>query len=455
MARRTLQQFLPGRNALVIASLVFLFAATRVVNFLMLQSESAEFVANDVGYYGFHLHHMGTTGLDTMVEYPLPALWILQGLYLIGGGWETWGPWFAGSMLVLDASVAVSLYRRRNAAGALFWILFTAANGAIVWFRFDLIPAALVAWACLWLTTRPRVAGALVGLGAAIKLWPALLAFPLATPRPLPGTHAFRRLTGFLVLGVGLGIASLLAAGWTRSASPLAWQRDRGLQIESVPATPLMFLRTFTDNPNWPMQLSDHNAIELLPPTPQDPHIGAGVELMLSVSSVLTVASFVLTAILTMRLARAFRRDSTRFVEATILVVLALVLATLVANKTLSTQYVLWLGGPVGALLVVRRSAWLARPVKLLAAWLLVVAAMTQYTYPWGTYGIMAVPTGSGFETSVLILRNLLLVGLCVWVTTLAWRATAPGEPGATGGELPPPVPADRTATGAAQSGGV
>lgn len=430
MARRALHHLLPGPQAWTIAALALLFAATRVITYLMWQSDAAEFVANDVGYYGYHLHQMATHGSEAMVEYPLPAIWILQALYWLGGGWQTWVPWFSGTMLVLDALVAISLYRRRRVGGCLFWILFTGANGAIVWFRFDLIPAALVAWACLWLAIRPRVAGAMVGLGAAIKLWPALLALPLAAPRPVPGTRAFGRLTGFLVVGVGLGIASLVAVGWERSASPLAWQRDRGLQIESVPATPLMFLRTFTDNPNWPMGLSEHNAIELLAPTPQQPEIGAGVEALLMVSSVLTVLSFVLTAVLTVRLLRAFRQDSPRATEAMILVVLVVVLATIVANKTLSTQYVLWLGGPVAALLVVRRSPWLARPSRLLAVWLLVVGAMTQYTYPWGTFGIMALPTGSGFETSVLILRNTALVGLLVWTIRLAWRATARGGDG-------------------------
>ncbi len=416
----------PGRNAVVIGSLVVMFIVTRVITYLLWQTDAAEFVARDVGYYGYHLHHLSTDGTEAMVEYPLPAVWILQALYVIGGGWQTWAPWFSGTMLVLDALVAISLYRTGRVSGSAFWILFTAANGAIVWFRFDLIPAALVAWACLWLTTRPRVAGAMVGLGAAIKLWPALLAIPLAAPRPLPGTRAFHRLTGFVVVGVGLGIVSLLAVGWERSASPVAWQAERGLQIESVPATPLMFLRTFTDNPNWPMELSEYNAIELLPPTAAEPGIGAGVELMLDVSSVLTVLSFVLTAVLTLRLVRAFRYDSHRSAEAIILVVLAVVLATIVANKTLSTQYVLWLGGPVAALLVTRRSEWLVRPVRLLAGWVLVVAAMTQYTYPWGTFGIMGQPNGSGFETSVLILRNLCLVGLLAWTTRLAWHATSP-----------------------------
>ncbi len=46
----------------------------------------------------------------------------------------------------------------------------------------------------------------------------------------------------------------------------MTWQGERGLQIESVPATPLMFLRTFTDNPSWNIFLSPYNALELQGP---------------------------------------------------------------------------------------------------------------------------------------------------------------------------------------------
>lgn len=420
---------LPSRFSPLVPALALgvLFIVTRVITYLMWRHPDAHFVANDVSYYGAHLWQMLEQGETVMTEYPMPAVWILQAIYTIGGGWQTWFPWFAGTMLVLDALVAMSLFRARRVGPAVFWILFTAANGAIVWFRFDLIPAAFVAWACVWLATRPRLAGAMVGLGAAVKLWPALLIFPMLAPRPVPGTHAWRRLTGFVVAGVGLGILSLIAVGWSRSASPLTWQSERGLQIESVPATPLMFLRTFTSDPGWPVALSEFNAIELLQPTAQQPDIGAGVHFMLAVSSVLTVGSFLLTAVLTWRLMRAHRRESPQLSEAVLLAVLAIVLATIVANKTLSPQYILWLGGPVAALLLHPRSPWLVRPTRLLAVAMVALGALTQYTYPWGTYGIMGMPNGSGFETSVLILRNLLVVVLATWVSILTFRATRVG----------------------------
>ncbi len=413
-------------------ALVLLFVATRALNIWLWQHPAAYFVANDISYYSYFTWCFdeglvsgspqcveAANGLGIMAEYPLPAQWILQGIYWLADGYETYFGWFAGIMLTLDAVVAASLFRRDNAKGSLVWILFTAAGGPIMYFRFDLIPAALVVWACLFLATRPRVAGALVALGAAVKLWPALLALPLAAPNPLQRGAGRNRLLGFLVAGFALGMSSLLLGGWSRSISPLVWQSRRGLQMESVPATPLMFLRTFTESQSWPVFLSKWNALELQ---------GPGVGFLLQVSTVLTVGWVLLTALLSWRLLRHFHRQSPALHEAMLLVVLASVLATIIANKTLSPQYILWLGGPLAVLVLSRRSDWLHRPLRLVTVALIVVAGLTQYTYPWATFGIMGMPNGSGLETSMLILRNIILVATTLYTIRLAWRVTKPPE---------------------------
>ncbi|MDO5737021.1 MAG: glycosyltransferase 87 family protein [Propionibacteriaceae bacterium] len=410
-------------------ALLLLFLVTRALNIWFWQQPAASFVANDVSYYSYYTWCFdvgleegsgqcvdAAAKLGIMAEYPLPAQWLLQLVYWLADGFEHYFKWFAGLMLVLDAVVAASLFRRGNAKGALVWILFTAACGPIMYFRFDLIPAALVAWACLLLAARPYLAGALVAAGAAVKLWPAMLALPLVAPNPLRRGAGRARLLGFLVAGFVLGMSSLLLGGWSRSISPLVWQSRRGLQMESVPATPLMFLRTFTDSGAWPVFLSEWNALELQ---------GPGVGLLLQLSTVLTVGWVVLTAVLSWRLLRQFRRQSPALHEAMLLVILASVLATIVANKTLSPQYILWLAGPLAVLVMSRRSEWLRGPLKLVTVGLVIVAALTQYTYPWGTFGIMGMPNGSPLETSMLILRNLLLSGIAVYTTLLAWRITA------------------------------
>ena len=422
LAEAPTQRQSPGHSEFGrVTGLIFIFLATRILIGLSMTLEQVSFVANDVGYYAYYLFRMANGEGELMVEYPVPAVWILQALYFIGGGYETWVPLYVTFFLLLDGAVAASLYRRGNAAGSLFWILFTGAQGAIVWYRFDLIPAALVAWACVLLMSRPRVAGGLIGFGAAIKLWPALLIAPMLAPNPLKAGPARRRLFGFVAVGSALAAASLLTSGWARSASPIGWQSGRGLQIESVPATPLMWLRTFTDNPSWPIALSEYNALELDRAAP-------GVELMLQVSSVLTAASIALAIFLTYRLIRNLDREDPRLRDAIILAVFSIVLATIIANKTLSPQYLVWLGGPVAALLVNVRTGWLKRHVQVLAASLVVLAGCTQFTYPWGTYGIMSIPLGSGPETSVLVLRNIGLVALTCYAIALTLMASTRGS---------------------------
>lgn len=421
--------------------LVLAFLATRALNIWFWLQPAANFVANDISYYSFYTWCLDSglmegseqcvqadTKLGIMAEYPLPAQWLLQGVFWLANGFEAYFQWFAGLMLLLDAVVAATLFRRRNGRGALLWILFTGACGPIMYFRFDLIPAALVAWACMLLAARPYVAGALIAMGAAVKLWPAMLALPLVAPNPLRRGAGRMRLVGFLVAGVALGMSSLIVGGWTRSSSPLVWQSRRGLQMESIPATPLMFLRTFTDNDAWPVFLSEWNALELQ---------GPGVNLLLTASTVLTIGWVLLTAVLSWRLLARFRLQSRLLHEAMLLVILASVLATIVANKTLSPQYVLWLAGPLAVLTLSRQSEWLRAPLRLMNVVLIIVAALTQYTYPWGTFGIMGMPHGAPLETSMLILRNLSLVGAALYAISLAWRATgsaagAPSRPALT-----------------------
>ncbi|MFT3886961.1 MAG: glycosyltransferase 87 family protein [Arachnia sp.] len=409
-----------------ITALLAAFVFTRILILLSLKLDQVSFVANDVSYYTAYLFQFEQGDTSAMQEYPMPAVWILQAIYTLGGGWEHWSPWYSAAMLVLDFAVAATLYRRATPTAALFWILFGAAQGGIVWFRFDLIPAALVAWACVLVMRHPAVSGALLAAGAAIKLWPALLIAPLLAPDPLRPGPARRRVLGFAVTGLALALASLVAVGWDRTVSPVTWQQHRGLQIESVPATPLMWLRTFTDNPSWNIKLSDYNALEIVAGSP-------GVDLLLTVSSVLTGAAVVLAVALGVRLIRNVRADDPRLPSALLLAVLAIVLAIVVSNKTLSPQYVLWLGGPVAALLLAPLSARLRRHVTVQAVALVIVGGLTQLTYPWAAFGIMAIPVGSGPETAILVLRNaalVLLTGHAVWLALISSRRASPNLSG-------------------------
>lgn len=385
-------------------------------------SNHSRYLANDVNYYAFWLDRIPVDGLrHVMVEYPVPVVWILRLLYSFAVVPEAWMLVFGATMAAIDLGIACFLWRSVSRSAGVYWMSFTFANGAIMWFRFDLVPAAVVCVACVWLFSHPRASGALIAVGAAIKLWPALLIAPLAAVHPFRRRSASTlRLVWFAIVGASLALASLVATGWTRTASPLGWQSDRGLQVESVPATWLMFLHAFAKEAKWETFMSPYNALELK---------GPGVEFWLRVADVATVGVAVFAALITWRLWRRGQRDAgwdeTSQAEAIVLAVLAIIVAMIVANKTFSTQYLLWVGGPIAALLTRSRSAWLQRPLRVVAGWSIALGLATQYIYPWAYGPILRNPQGEPFATAVLVTRNLGMVWLCGYTIWLAWRATA------------------------------
>lgn len=359
-------------------------------------------IANDVRYYYFQM----AQGDPQVVlrEYPLPVLWFLDllrfpaaedvNLYLIA---------FCLTMALLDAGFAYWLWASHSRVASIFWMVFVFAMGSLVWFRYDLLPGVVVGAAVLFTARRPAVSGALVALGAGIKLWPALLVAPLLGR----DRSSLRRTTGFVVTGFALALAALLDAGFARLVSPLTWQSERGLQIESVWATPLMWDRAFGTNPRTTVQMSPFNAFEVYGPGAEGLQKAASICMALAVLYCVAVALAAFTHSNLAAHQRAMAATS-------------IVSAMLVANKTLSPQYIVWLGAVA--------AAWLAlsprgqrRRAALTCAASLVLAVLTQYVYPVAYPGLLGNPTGEPKVTLVLAARNLLLVGLCC--AQIAWTA--------------------------------
>ena len=379
----------------------------------------------DVLYYWARLHLMatGTPLSRTLVEYPTPVVWFLDVWYWLSGqSRPAYVVVFVVSMLVLDMLFAVALWRAggtRHGFAVLFWVVFTFVMGPTTYMRFDLVPAVLGGLAVLSLLARREgLTGSLVGLGAAFKLWPALL---------WPGTLGERRgrgrsALGFLVVGGGLALVSVVAGGWSRLVSPLVWQQARGLQIESVWATPLMLARAIAPG-RYEVALSRWQAYEVT---------GDGTSTALAASSVATLLGY-LVIIATYVL--WLRRPDRTVVEAALVMVLV-VTVTIVTNKTFSPQYMMWVGGPVAGLLV---AAGRTRSVGTVPSWhhlralalsVLALTLVTQLVYP-----VLYQPLVHGgplllLATVVLVVRNLALVAFLVWLGVLVWRMlVAPGSP--------------------------
>jgi 4-amino-4-deoxy-L-arabinose transferase-like glycosyltransferase len=109
-------------------------------------------------------------------------------------------------------------------------------------------------------------------------------------------------------------------------------------------------------------------------------------------------------------------------------VVVAIVAIVIIANKTLSPQYLLWLGGPMAALLLINGSDASepeSRMIWKLSGQLLAIAILTQLVYPTLYHGIEGRlgQTMLNAGTAVAALRNLALVLFGVEVVILAWRS--------------------------------
>ena len=403
-----------GGRAVVLAWLV-----TRLLMFT-LAALAEPSVVDDMFHYHRSISALDSLGLGKILnEYPTPVVWILWLPY-----WATdaapnsYLTVFVIFMIALDAGFTWALWRaagRKRDSALDFWLFFVFLIGPLCYMRLDLLPAVLAGGALLAARRRPWITGALIGLGAAVKLWPALLFPSFLAYRP-----DRRAVTsGFLVVGVGLAVLSLLFGGWVRLVSPLTWQSHRGLQIESIWATPLMMAREVRPAV-WIVDYSKFQAWEI---------IGPGVSTLLRLSNLATVAGLIVILAL---YARAYRNPEPTPV-AIGLVVLATVAILMISNKTLSPQYLLWLGGPMAALLILHNTATERErsTLRRVTIQLLLLAALTQLIYPLLYDGLLGREGRAMVIVSTLVvtLRNFALVAFTVEVCRLAWRLLARAEP--------------------------
>jgi len=407
LARLTLPaEFTAGRGR----SVALIWVTSRAAMMLVLGLLGGP-VTGDVLYYARSLHTMfsGATLRQTLQEYPVPVLGIMLPQYLLGAlNSVAFAFLFVASMLAVDAAFTAFLWRvtgRRLSPAVTFWLLFAPAMGPIAYFRFDLVPAVLTGTALLAVVRRPRWTGALTALGVALKLWPIVML-------PVFLLHRAGRATvlrSFALTGLVLGGISLAVAGYSRLVSPVNWQAARGLQIESVAATPLMLARAVHPHGIWDIRTSKYKATEMF---------GAGVHGMVLLSTAATAVGLLVLAWLWLRCRRV---PDVPLVTLGWLILAAAAVLT-VTNKTLSPQYILWLGGPVAALFVLTpQDAAVRRAARLL----IVVSLCTQAIYPIFYAKLVNVGWHTLPMTVLLAARNALLVGLAVLACIEVWRRTS------------------------------
>ncbi|MGL5405610.1 MAG: glycosyltransferase 87 family protein [Propionibacteriaceae bacterium] len=372
-------------------------------------------VQGDVFYYFRSLERMSEVGAHTLIEYPTPVIWVLQIPHLFSFGYQRIFLFvFIFFMLLLDAIFTVALWRRWQKSGSqkhpwavLFWIGFTLLMSPTAYLRFDMIPAVLAGGALLLIASkRPAWAGALIGIGAATKLWPALLWLALLGRRQnrKPAT------LGFWGVGGGLALLSLIWGGWSRLISPLTWQKDRGLQIESVWANVPVIQRIF--DPSFYVEQSRYQAFEIF---------GSGVGAWVLAAD--TATKLLVLGVLTLCI-WWWRSSAATDITATGLLMLIAATVMIIGNKTFSPQYLLWLGGLIAAVLAVAPADSVNLKLRTssagaLAAIFLVVTALTAVVYPL-CYDYLI--HDSGVTTTLislcLVARNVIFLGFFAFLVT-------------------------------------
>lgn len=398
------------RRASSVGLLVAAWLVTRGLVVWLLRGRHS-WVEGDLAYYTASLDSFDELGLGrTLVEYPLPGVvvvavpWLLAGLF---GSADAYGEVVLLLSLGADAAFTVLLAAHARTSGrtaVAVWLLAVPLLGATAYARFDLVPGLLAGAGLLLAARRPGVAAVSAALATGLKLWPALVLPALAVPR------WSRRavVVGVAAVGAVLAAATVAVAGWGRLVSPLTWQAERGLQIESVAATPAMLVWAFVPG-RHAVGFTEHNAFEVA---------GPGVGELLLAAQVLTLVAVVGLLLLW---GAALRRGDRVGTATVAWMSLAAVGGFMVTSKVLSPQYLLWL-------LPLAAAATAVSPQRSLRAWaglLLVATGLTQVVFP-ELYGHL---TGDGELTRTVVVllavRNALLLALVVWAVVAAVRGVS------------------------------
>jgi hypothetical protein len=360
-------------------------------------------------------------GLNQEWVYPVGALapMVLAAVGLLGqAGFDTYLQLWMVEVTALNAVccvVAVRLVGLRRAAPALMWWMgFLGLLGPAGMTRLDSIIMPLVIMALLVASVRPWLAAVLLTVGAWIKVVPGLvLAVVVVT---------VKRWWQAVVAGAAvcvLVVAGVLAAGGSLGNlfSFVAAERGRGLQVESVLATPVVLANAVKGQPvgYWNSELS---TVETW---------GTGADVCLAVGNIgLPVAAAVIVA-----LAWLGRKHG---IDTLLVAAQTLAAAMICFNKVGSPQFAAWLAPAVLVALAFRRDRFLWWPMAVLVA---LTGALTWLLYPTGYNRFL------GGEPGLLViftLRNALVVFiLAASATTLvrlvkaSWHppapATGPAEP--------------------------
>jgi len=298
-------------------------------------------------------------------------------------------------VLVLDAALRrLDLPRRERVLALAVVALTPLLLGGVILTRFDLLPAALVVAAiALAVAGRRRAAAVVVGIGAAVKLYPALLLPPLAIDAwRRGGRRELAIVLGLAAAPIVLAYLAFLVFAPDGVLDSLGRQVGRPLQIESLGAGLLLVLHYSVGmGLGWTSGSGSQNLT------------GTGAGALAVVQGVTQVVAVVLVWV------SYARGPSTT--ERLVRHAAASVVAFVALSKVLSPQFLVWL-----VLLV----PLVGGPRRRAATVLTVVAcALTAIWFPARYWDL--VRDFDPLASWLVLLRGLVLLAL---LAALTWPAT-------------------------------
>lgn len=344
----------------------------------------------------------GVYGLVTEWVYPALAfvpIWIAGALNLVS--YEV--SWLALVFVINTTAVLLMVHPVKN--GKVFsgtyasWAFLSALLllGPVAVSRIDSVSAALAILGLVAINRNSTgIAAALFTIAGWIKIWPvALFAAMIAVFK--------KRLQAIIVATtISASIISIgLLAGGTKVFGFVLQQQERGIQIESVMATPWMWLakqgsaNIFFDEAVLTNQVS-----------------GPLVQDLAAISNYVMFIALAITVFLAIRAVQAGRNRTQVFVLASLTGVLDLI----VFNKVGSPQFMIWLAVPLVALVYfgLNRS-------KVALAMGAAILFLTQLVYPVFYIELLGLET---MPLGLLTVRNLLLIALLIWANTQLLKKT-------------------------------
>jgi len=277
-------------------------------------------------------------------------------------------------------------------SGAWFWILWPILMGPLVLTRFDVVPTFFALLALIVLSNRkirPYLSGFLLGIGALVKLWPMLLfvIYPKNTIKKVSTSFVSTIVLVILFM-------STWSVGFTNFLNN---QTSRGLQVESIAATPFVLAKLFGANVEYPFR---YGSLE--------------VQALYANQIGFLLNLFTLIVFMTLFILNYQNKlnNLNLFDKALVIVIISIAL-----SRVFSPQFWVWIGG-LAALALINKETKLKKVIVLLS----ISAFVTQLIYP-GQY--VQLLSGGVFATLLQLMRVTLFVWALVLGTKLLLKPTS------------------------------